>query len=471
MAVKPSMDSDTWWHLRAGDWIIENRAVPQVDRFSYTREGEPWQYPGWLAQVPMAAIFRTLGAGGLNLWTAAMVTLAFWFVWKTMHGSPFLRAFVLILAAAASGVYWAARPYLVTFVLTAVYLYILEETRRERRPATWKTLAWLPALMIVWANSHGGFATGFILVGIYGAAEIVRLVGLRTGPQALWQSGEARRFTELLAVGLLMLIAVCINPHGPVMLLYPFKTVSIGALADFIQEWQSPDLQARASQPFIWLILTLIAALGASRRKMALVDFLLTGGFLYMAFLAWRNVALFALAAPMVITAHLEPVFADLGERMGFRPGSSASTPLQRRLNILLLGLFILAVIVRAALDFPPGKNLEAARATLPVDAVEYIKNNNLPGSLFNSYNWGGYLLWELPQQPVFIDGRTDLYNDEIIAEWLKIGRAEAGWQAALDEWEVRTVLIEPGLPLAGRLASAGWHEVYRDPAAVVFTR
>ena len=90
MSARVSVDSDTWWHLRAGQWIIEQRAVPQTDPFSYTRLGQPWEYPGWLVEVPMIWIYQALGPGGLNLWTAVMVTLAFTFVWRTLTGGAFL---------------------------------------------------------------------------------------------------------------------------------------------------------------------------------------------------------------------------------------------------------------------------------------------------------------------------------------------------------------------------------------------
>ena len=157
MAARVSMDTDTWWHLRAGQWIMENYQIPRVDPFSYTRGGASWKYPGWLVEVPMLWIYQAVGPGGLNLMTAMIVTLAFWFVWKTMSGGEYLKAFVIILAATASGVYWAARPYLVTFMLMAVFLWILESYRwqKERLPVslTW----WLPVLMVVWVNSHGGF--------------------------------------------------------------------------------------------------------------------------------------------------------------------------------------------------------------------------------------------------------------------------------------------------------------------------
>jgi hypothetical protein len=108
MAARISVDTDTWWHLRAGQWIVENRQIPREDVFSYTRAGESWEYPGWLVEVPLYWLYQLAGPGGLNLWTAFMVTLTFAFVWLTLSGGPFLKAFVIVLAAAAAGVYWAA---------------------------------------------------------------------------------------------------------------------------------------------------------------------------------------------------------------------------------------------------------------------------------------------------------------------------------------------------------------------------
>jgi hypothetical protein len=133
--------------------------------------------------------------------------------------------------------------------------------------------------------------------------------------------------------------------------------------------------------------------------------------------------------------------------------------------------ILILAVLLKVGLDFPLAANQEAFRQNMPLDAVAFIKQKSPPGRLFNSYNWGGYLLWELPEYPVFIDGRTDLYNDEVIGEWLQVVRAEPGWQETLDRWEVRLILLEPGMPVVGHLEEAGWQELYKDQQAVVFSR
>src|SRR3972149_9940922 len=140
-----SVDNDTWWQLRTGELIAEQGAIPTTDSFSYTRSGEPWRYPSsaWLSEVRLFYIFETFGPGGLNIWVAFLVTVAFFLIYLSMSGNLFLKSFVLILAVLSSGIYWAARPYMVSFVLAAIFLWILEDYRWQRQ----NRLIWLPVLM------------------------------------------------------------------------------------------------------------------------------------------------------------------------------------------------------------------------------------------------------------------------------------------------------------------------------------
>lgn len=481
MAARISLDSDTWWHLRAGQWITENRSIPRVDTFSYTRFGESWQYPGWLVQVPLYWIFDAFGPGGLNLWTGAMVTLAFGLVWQTMSGGAFLRAFVLILAVTASGVYWAARPYMVTFVFSAACLLILERWRKGAHSQNMgkKKCRWIwffPVIMVFWANSHGGFAVGFILWGVYFTGELLDFVISKWfsdgGQNSVAEVG--RRLLVPGGVGLVMVAAVCVNPHGPVMLLYPFKTVGIGALQDLIVEWQSPNFHERHVQPFLWLLLIVIGVLGLSKKRLSLVELLLIGGFAYLSLNAGRNIALFGLAAPMVLTRHLAPLLDELGQRLGVRLPSQTSdstTPAQSRLNWILLGVLIIAVSYKITLVTPRAINQEHFNKTLPVDAVEFIRETQPDGQLFSSYNWGAYLLWALPEYPVFVDGRTDLYGDEIIAQWVQVVQAEDGWEQILEEWGVGVILLEPDRPVVAQLENNDWRLLHKDEKSVAYGR
>jgi hypothetical protein len=150
-----------------------------------------------------------------------------------------------------------------------------------------------------------------------------------------------------------------------------------------------------------------------------------------------------------------------------------ASGRVLKLLNWLLLSLVVIAAMIKIYLPLAPGAVEKATRESLPVDAVAYIQAERPPGPMFNSYNWGGYLLFTLwPDYPVFVDGRTDLYDDAFLRRYLTAYVADEGWQAVLDEYDIRLVFIETNSMLAKflRLDSA-WQEVYRDEMATLFAR
>jgi hypothetical protein len=107
------------------------------------------------------------------------------------------------------------------------------------------------------------------------------------------------------------------------------------------------------------------------------------------------------------------------------------------------------------------------------VEAVQFIHANNLPGPMFNSYNWGGYLIWYLyPDYPVFIDGRTDLYDDEFIRQYVKVTLARPDWREVLDQYSVNFVLIESDSILVAFLEESDeWQCIYTDDMATIFIR
>lgn len=469
MGLRFSMDSDTWWQLRTGEAILAE-GIPTADSWSYTLAGQPWAYPStaWLSEAQLFLTYDALGPGGLNLWVAGLVVLAFALVYPAMSGGPILRFAVLILAAMAAAIYWAARPYMVSFVLSAAFLWILEDYRWGRR----NRLIWLPALMVLWVNSHPGFAVGFILVGIYVIEQALQWAYAR------WQGSkvEAKRsraqLTLLLLTSLGLIVAASLNPAGPAVLAYPFETVSIGVLRDYIQEWQSPDFHMIEALPFALLQFTTLGVLGASERRFALSDFLLLAVSLAMSFLAARNIPLFALIAAIVVSRHAESLLVAAGRAIGWKQRASRKEkPWQRWVNIAIFGIFAILVVLRAASLFPEGANQQAIAGKMPVSAVEYLERQQPAGNLFNSYNWGGYLIWNLRSYPVFVDGRTDLYDDGLLNEWLDIVSAKPGWQAALDEWDVQLVLLEPNWPLTNVLPYEGWQVLYQDEVSVLYGR
>lgn len=469
MALRVSTDSDTWWHLRAGMWMLEHRQILAFDPFSLTRIGSPWVYPGWLAQVAMAGLYGWLGYAGLNLLTAAAVTLAFAFLWRTLEGPDLWRAAVVLLAAATSAVYWSARPQILSFALTAAFLWILEWWRRQEGKGLWA----LPPLMALWANLHGGFAIGLMLIGLYWLAEAVELVipaaVVSARLPAQWRARRGR-MAALTAAAVLSAAAVALNPAGPTMLLYPFKTVSIGVLRDYIQEWQSPNFHRLEVQPFLWMLSGAVLALAFSRRSPQAAEVLNLLAFAYLSFVAGRNIALFALAAAPLVARHGRAALAPIAARIG--PGRQVPERIARKLNLGLLALVIVGAAAKAAVPLSNFQNEEILARQAPMAAVAWIQSHRPEGPLFNSYNWGGLIVWTLyPDYPSFVDGRTDLFDQDLLTEYLTAWRAAPGWQNVLERWGIRLALLEPGAPLALALQCAGWEVAYQDDQAVILMR
>jgi hypothetical protein len=476
MAVRVPTDTDTWWHLRSGEYILRTHSIPRHDVFSYTVAGKPWIDHGWLAQIFIYLLYAAFGYAGLGLALAVVVTLAFLFVFLQSEENLYLRSFITVLAAITSAVVWIARPQIVSFLLTAAFSYILYLYKRRGR----NYLFLLPLLTVLWVNTHGAFITGFILLGCYVIGEVLNsLLGHKN--DRVLSCGE---IASLIKVSLISLVVLVINPNTYQMYLYPLKTVGIGALRDYIQEWASPDFHQFHLHPFIWMVLLILAAVGLSGRRIDFTDLVLTSLFCYMALWAGRNIALFALVtAPVLMRYGAEAIRTlweairayDVEQGMLSQLGRKqiAPGPWLTGLNWLILILALSLCVLKVYQPLRPEVNLAAQEEYLPVEAVQFIRANNLPGPMFNSYNWGGYLIWHLyPDYPVFIDGRTDLYDDQFIREYLKVPWVRPGWREVLGQYRVNFILIESESILAAFLAEGDeWQRIYTDDIASIFLR
>jgi len=465
MAARVSVDSDTWWHLRAGAWMLAERRILTFDAFSHTFAGQPWDYPAWLSQMTLYFIFDRFSYAGLNLLTAVCVTAAFGLVFAAAPGRLGVRVAAVLLGAIASSVFWSARPQILSLVLSAAFLLVLQRFRRGGRNRLWL----LPPLMALWANLHPGFATGFIFLGLTLAGEAIRAV---LGRQ------QWRAVAWLAAISGGCLIALLLTPYGADLILFPFKTVAIGLLREHIQEWQSPNFHWLVAQPFIWLWLAVMAALGLARVRVDITDFLLLSATAYLALLAGRNIALFALVAPPVLARHADALLTEAGARYGprfVRLARPASRPfrLANLLNWLILLLVAVAATLKLIYISDPALNADLATRGMPVEAAAFLAEQRPAGLLYNPYEWGGYLSWRLyPDYPIFVDGRTDLYSDDFFSDYLQLAGGDENSPALLERYGVELVLTQPDSPLAARIVTArGWTELYADPVAVIYSR
>ncbi len=474
MAARLPFDTDSWWHLQAGRWMVEHRTIARTDVFSHTRFGQPWFDHGWLAQILWFLAFDWFGYAGPVLLLAAIVTAAFYFAWLQCRSGDqrsdnrWLQAFILIIAAIASGIIWAARPQMVSFLLTSVVAFLLYRFKTNIQTAqSPKIIWWLPLVMLLWANIHGGFAIGFILMIAYLFGEVGNLI--------LGHSGGIgwRGLMILLLVMLVSVAVIPLNPNGAQMLTYPFRTVGIEVLQEFIAEWQAPNFHEFYLHPFIWLLLAALTAFGLSGKRADFTDLTLVALFTYMSLLAVRNIPLFALVTAPVIVRYSAAAW-ERWRGPAKPPSHAPQSGLMTAVNWFIVILLASAALLRAAQSANAETNRLDQADYLPVAAVEFLQQEAPPGPIFNNYNWGGYIIWNLPQYPVFVDGRTDLYDDDFLRQYLAIYSGAEGWEDKLDAFNINLVIVEPGSGLAREMArpsESGWEEIYADAVTAVFAR
>lgn len=458
MASRVSVDPDMWWHLRLGEHIVETGKPVYADVFSHSRAGELHFNHSWLAQVFMLGLWRLGGHLGMTLFVAALGTAGMVFLYRAGPGSIYMQGFVLVFGAACAAVFWSPRPQMLTFFGSAFLVFLLFDLKRNGRDRLW----WLPMLLWFWGNCHGGYFMGFVMIAAFVLGEVT---------DSAFNIGDARvpghKIRKLIVITLLSLALMPFNPLGLDIFIIPFETVGISGLRQYIQEWQSPEL----SQPFTWgfviLLLLLVAAVWASRRRPDATECIFLGGTLCLALLSGRNLPLFAIAAVPITTLHFDEAMARRGWSF---PRRTREQPHRVVINLILIALVAFGLILH--LKYVSDENTVAAAVSQnwPVEAVRQLNASALTGNLFNNYNWGGYLIFSARQHPVFIDGRTDLHRDTL-ADYVSALDAQ-GWRAVFEKWDIGIALIDSKSDLAAQLdATSAWRRRYTDNIASVFVR
>jgi hypothetical protein len=458
MTLRPALDPDLWWHLRTGELILET-GIPREDPFSFIAGGLPWTTHEWLTEIALQAGFSLGSLPLLILAFSLLITTAYLlpFLATPPGARPYAAGFATLLAALASAPLWGVRPQMLSLLLAAVYFYLLENHRRTGRTIL---LVPIPLLMIAWVNLHAGYFIGLAEIGVYFISSV-----LETFLPRLSLTGTSwRRVVSILLAGILSILTALINPNGIQILFYPFATLGSGSMMTYIQEWFSPDFHRAEWIPLIVLLLTLIVAGPIGRKKVPLAHLLLAVGAGFAALRSMRHVPLFAI---MVIPMLAEQ-FSD------WMNPSSAAVKQPKWLGILnpiLIAFAVLAAGLQAATVI--GDQNSAIRSTYPEAAIAWIEDQRPAGEIYNTYRWGGYLIWRLyPEYRVFIDGRADVYGDRLIEEYMYIYQARPGWENMLASRQVNLVLVEPGEPLALVLEiSPDWELAYEDDISVLFVR
>jgi len=448
-----NIDWDFWWHLKAGQYIIESRSIPHVDPFSFTRAGEQWIAHEWLSEVIMYSVFHAGGWIGLFLLFGTTITAALGICYKRCEGKPFIAALAVFLVAAASSPLFGFRPQMFTLLFASLFIALLDGyTYHGRRRVIWL----LPLLMLFWVNLHAGFALGPALILLFVAMAFLDREWKKIGP-------------------LLLIFAICVaviplNPNGFRMFSYPFETLSASSMQNFIQEWLSPDFHQLRFLPLAALIIATFSAMALSPTRPRPGELFALSALTFAALRSGRHIPIFAIfAAPLFAKYFAQWINSQTNNPITIRSATAAGPKVVLTLSLLFLPAFL---IVKRVVHFHSNVATYEAQK-FPVAAVEFIERTGIAGPIFNDYDWGGYLIWKLyPQRKVFIDGRADLYGDDFIFGYLRMYGGERGWRDGLDRFGIQTVLVQPNSALTTLLRDdKGWRTVFEDQESVVFTR
>ena len=450
-----SIDPDLWWHLKAGQQIIDTRSIPHTDDYSFTKQGSEWVAHEWLSEVIIEAIYRLSGLVGLVTIFSLIVVITLWLTYRRCDGKPYAAGIAILLAAAASSPLFGVRPQMLTLLLASIYIVLLERfDPKEQSRRLW----WLVPLMLLWVNLHAGFALGLGLIGLY----IVRAV----------LDGEWNYVRPLIIVLVVCAAVVPLNPNGFRMFSYPYETLTSPSMAAFIQEWASPDFHKITYLPLAILLLGTFAAMALSPTRARLGEIFLVLITALGALRSARHIPIFSLFAAPALAKHLWAIARDRGWDKLLTGAEARPTGIKLLINIVLL-IAPLALGVSRVWHFASHqRNYETLRN--PVAAVEFLKTQRLPGPIYNRYGWGGYLIYQLyPEYRVYIDGRADVYGDAFFAEAMRAYDGAGDWATSLDRHGIKTVLISPDAPLASLLRNdhGKWTVVYEDHDAIIFSR
>jgi len=429
----PGGDPDTYWHLASGKWMVEHGQLLRADVFSSTVNGAPYSVGEWLGELAIYGSYVLGGWAGIALLRAMLIAVGAFFITRVAlraAPAPFALA-ITALALALSEITWTDRPQLFTFALFPLLLELLMAARAGRT----RLLLVVPPLILLWTNLHGGYALGLALVAIFAAeAVLVR-----------------RNAMPFAAAAVLALAASFIDPGS----------LGLGAAAAhatspprFIVEEAPPDVLRPAG--FVFAVFGL-ATLGlALARGGTLLDALLLVPLFWLGLSAQRHMPYFALAA----TPYIAGGVSELWWR--WRPASRFALP---RPVVVGVGAGLVAMVA-ASIATAPFAPIETQYPT-----AARAKLAGTSGNLLNEYDWGGYLIWRVPERPVFIDGRLFLFLPDVLTDYEEMVFVRPGWRDQLERHAVAQVLLRPDRPLVGALRDLGWTVVSEDKTALLLQR
>jgi len=436
-------DPDTYWHIKAGEWILQHRAVPHTDPFSYTFAGAPWEAHEWLSEVLMALAYGAANWNGIVLFFGIVVALTCWLLAQQLSRHLALPAsfVVFALAAACVGPSLLARPHLLMLPILITWLGALLSAQEKGKPPS----LWLLPLMMLWANLHGTFVLGLALVLPIAAEALIAAKQNR--------AGLARAWAGFLA---LAICASALTPNGWRGLIFPFQLLNMKHLST-ITEWAPPNFETL--QPLELALMATLYIAFTRPIKISIPRLLILMALLHLALHHGRHQILAGIAGALVLAEPVEKALRGK-PRENTRHGASRGG--------LAAGAAIAVLLAAARIAHPIVRTDDRVS---PVSALNHVPIKLRQQAVLNSYNFGGYLIFSGIKP--FIDGRADMYGDRFIFDYVSLMMpSRAGLDHAIEKYGIQWMILKADSPVLDMLDTfPSWHRLYADDIAVVYAQ
>ena len=460
-------DADTGYHIRAGDYILENLTVPKHDIFSYHSPPLPWTAHEWLSEVVMAVLHRISGLTGVVVFFSFLISLTYALLFRYMRvykRNIVFDVLIILLALVSSQIHWLARPHIFSLFLMVVWYHLLDAYQNDRDGR----LYLLPLIMLLWVNLHGGYLTGFILTGVYFLGNLIRYIRSK-------EEEKERAFRKARTLGYAIvacLLLSLVNPYGYRILFFPFQLVMNSHIIDNVNEFLSPNFHN--PMPFKYLLLAFVGILAISRKPLDFIEVVLVLLFMNMALFSARYIPLFAIITAPVLSRQAESLLSGAPESrwassLKKRGGRIASIDASSKgygwpaAGVLLVVFLIAAGGIEFRFD---GK-------IKPVAAVEFLKKEHIDGHMYDNDEFGDYLIYATyPRYKVFFDGRSDMYGTERFKEFQRIMIFAPGWESIVEKYDIRWFFIGSDSVLTRYLLEKQeWRLIYSDNVANIHVK
>ncbi|MBN1385148.1 MAG: tetratricopeptide repeat protein [Elusimicrobia bacterium] len=480
---------DVWWHLKTGEYIVKNLAIPRTDIFSIPAYGNQWMDLHWFFQVILYIFYAVFGISGpiLLQMLCILTLLILLFRFYGQDDNFLLRIFLIFLLLVAISTRFIIRPEMVSYILLFFCFSILYEYKYNNRDYLW----FLPVIQLIWVNSHSLFVLGLVLMFSYLIGEL--LSAMR--PKFLLPDRyrlKGKKYRRLAGIFSVSVIICFINPFTYKGVIYPYTLfVEIGGwarkfmpgISEFIPPFSHPEILLQSMPLICYIILISVSAvfIVLNIRRIDFSHFLVYVIFLYFSVLTIRNTAIFAIVAVPITVINANQFFANSNRNFA---GTNVKVNIIKNISAGVLALIISGLIYSIVTNRYYIRERDYTRfgwgvsqLVYPEKAVDFVNKKKISGNFYNSADIGGYLIWRFyPERKVLFDMRVEIYGLGFAMHWNECLQDFRRWEQLADRYGVNFVLInhnsfeaEQILPELAR--HKNWELVYFDEITSVFIR